>query len=1294
MNLYNLFSKVLVIISLSLFLAIPSVILAAENNYQVFSEIETKKIFQNSIFRIGDKAEKLKASPDANPQETTAMFFIREIVRSDLWNYLFGDLPAETMVTISKELVSLAQILSSENPASGIISLMESQSVKLAVKTANDYLFQQEIKVAYGAMKVKYKIKDGEVDTALQYIIVYKPIDKESGEMIIRIYSPKEIEPPVSHGSAGMAIGFINDMPDGQNIPPFIAEIRGKIKETGFLFDREWTEAPTINILFPKKVPDFNLKPKSWVDKYIYEPISRTVNNFAEVINFFLPKGQLVDYIPYAGDDSPSTEKINNEISKIAVSQPPEEQSNNQTTLKPLKDLNISIVNQPSGATQKDNSLLLTNLSNFGEEERKQDLSRVLEELQKRLNGNTNKTQIESDKKTESPTSTGFCSIDNYSNPKQDEIIINEVAWMGTAASSSDEWIELRNLSSKEINLTGWSLVNKSKKINIVFKETHSIPGNGLFLMERSDDESVPNKKADLIYNGTLSNSNEALYLFNSKCELKDIVKADPSWPAGNSDTKRTMERALNNLVWYTYGGGEDDIMGTPKEVNSNTNWLLPVQNSGSGSSATHTQSSSNNQPSETISFCSQTGLGSPTQSPIVINEIAWMGTAASSSDEWIELKNISTEPVNLNKWQLLDKDEQIKISFTTTDVIEPGEFYLLERTDNNSVPNVSANKIYSGTLSDTNESLRLFNASCVLVDEVTAASNWPAGDKTAKKSMERNTNLTGWHTYSESVADNTSGLFGTPKKENSEFNQAPEDSEEENSSAEEKTSDISTKSISDLTVLPVSGIKNSLTLNWTELPEASDYEIYYSLGGTISENDLHTISEFKYLNIEIFKESGKVRAELKDLYWDNDYYFAVKGKSAENKYSQLSNVVNFKIDKANHELASIYTGIITGNGPTSNEQVLASAFITGFNEQPGDEGLYSSPVIDENGSIYFKGKIDGKSGVYCFDKNGNKKWYFEIAINDTPPVLSADGTLYSFDSGFLYALSPNGKLKWKDGLNNVYTQNIALSKQGAIYILANAESSPILLKIIDNKDGTISKQTVYNLAGSLNDQPIASNSEIIFDSQDNLYFGVNNKLFIFNPSDQKILEKQIDVIFNDDYQEIGSEIAGLKEFHFSGDVLLCNSINGYCQNEGGCRNAIYAFNRNNFDTPLWVKHSGTLLGASSTEAYVKERIPTWTGSYMSLRAFNLLDGAEKWSKASGSASEISLSNFDNRGYLYFSQSGIVYGFDPGQIVDTSWGSGKIFEVYSIYNGNLLPVAIGNGAMYLPKGESIGKIIY
>ena len=37
-------------------------------------------------------------------------------------------------------------------------------------------------------------------------------------------------------------------------------------------------------------------------------------------------------------------------------------------------------------------------------------------------------------------------------------VFINEVAWMGTTASASDEWIELYNAGSTDVDISGWTL--------------------------------------------------------------------------------------------------------------------------------------------------------------------------------------------------------------------------------------------------------------------------------------------------------------------------------------------------------------------------------------------------------------------------------------------------------------------------------------------------------------------------------------------------------------------------------------------------------------------------------------------------------------------------------------------------------------------------------------------------------------------------------------------------------------------------------------------------------------------
>lgn len=144
----------------------------------------------------------------------------------------------------------------------------------------------------------------------------------------------------------------------------------------------------------------------------------------------------------------------------------------------------------------------------------------------------------------------------------------------------------------------------------------------------------------------------------------------------------------------------------------------------------------------------------------VIINEIAWMGTVTSSNDEWIELKNLTGGEINLNGWQILDQGEQVHITFSSLDRISGSGFYLLERSSDASVPNITADKIYTGVLSNSSEGLRLFSNQCQLIDEVLANSNWPAGDSNAKKTMERDAAGFGWHTSAVSG--------GTPRTSNS----------------------------------------------------------------------------------------------------------------------------------------------------------------------------------------------------------------------------------------------------------------------------------------------------------------------------------------------------------------------------------------------------------------------------------------------------------------------------------------------------------------------------------------------
>jgi hypothetical protein len=176
------------------------------------------------------------------------------------------------------------------------------------------------------------------------------------------------------------------------------------------------------------------------------------------------------------------------------------------------------------------------------------------------------------------------------------DVVINEVAWMGTQASTNDEWIELYNTTDRDIDLAGWTLESADGTPSITLSGI--ILAKGFFLLERTDDNTVSDIAADQIYTGVLLNTGEALYLKDSAGNVIDTANGDGGgWPAGTAaggnPPYATMER-IDPLTpdtdanWATNNGvhrngldvNGDPINGTPKARNSVTN-LPPTADAG-----------------------------------------------------------------------------------------------------------------------------------------------------------------------------------------------------------------------------------------------------------------------------------------------------------------------------------------------------------------------------------------------------------------------------------------------------------------------------------------------------------------------------------------------------------------------------------------------------------------------------------------------------------------------------------------------------------------------------------------
>lgn len=140
----------------------------------------------------------------------------------------------------------------------------------------------------------------------------------------------------------------------------------------------------------------------------------------------------------------------------------------------------------------------------------------------------------------------------------------------------------------------------------------------------------------------------------------------------------------------------------------------------------------------------------------VVINEVSWMGNKESSNNEWMELYNNTASRINLEGWILKSSDGTPIINLGGE--IQGNDFYLLERTDDNTLTEVPADQIYTGALGNSGERLELYDNLGNLIDLVDCGSGWFGGDNITKQTMERKTDGN-WQT--------SQNPGGTPKTQN-----------------------------------------------------------------------------------------------------------------------------------------------------------------------------------------------------------------------------------------------------------------------------------------------------------------------------------------------------------------------------------------------------------------------------------------------------------------------------------------------------------------------------------------------
>jgi hypothetical protein len=543
----------------------------AKNNTEYLLGITRKTLSQELLARISNPN-------NADPNVGGAMATIQRAIFEGQLYYYFREIPLEVGKIFAMQAAKMGYYLITSDLSSFFMDTLENLSVEKAKSTAINWLTENQIKTSGGELNFSYSSYRGNEEAiTIPYILTYYPLDNDYAKIAIEFYSREAIEPPGTRlHSTWQCQAWQNR--GYQELRPFVLSIQGKVKILSRAY--RWVDSPQIKVEFPDVVPAVTIK----------DPLSLTERVFAYSVGWIKDKyhalfSPLPEDSPKVIQENSASTNTNLQELKNSVEllrRTVEEKQSNPVRLELSPDLDSSlssfvkgmlIIGENMGITSEENrevnqeiakiTQYQSEIARWQAEQDKENSSADLEDGEESTVEEDN-SETSTEKTNESSEELSLCSTINLPQPDWNKVIFNEVAWMGDKESPNNEWIELKNKTKGKINLTGWQLFNQNKNLIVLFDEDDSILANNFFLLERTDDNTIPTKSADKIYQGGLKNSSETLYLFDVNCSLQDLIWADPQWPAGDNISKRTMERK-NNLTWQTSSLSS----GTPKSSNS-----------------------------------------------------------------------------------------------------------------------------------------------------------------------------------------------------------------------------------------------------------------------------------------------------------------------------------------------------------------------------------------------------------------------------------------------------------------------------------------------------------------------------------------------------------------------------------------------------------------------------------------------------------------------------------------------------------------------------------------------------
>jgi hypothetical protein len=277
-------------------------------------------------------------------------------------------------------------------------------------------------------------------------------------------------------------------------------------------------------------------------------------------------------------------------------------------------------------------------------------------------------------------------------------IALTEINYNSDSTRNSGNWVEFHNFGNAPLDISNWRFTDSTVTNNYYFPAgTVMQPGDYLVLVE---DTALFHAQfpAINVFGPTgfgFSNSNEALTLFdNNNLPMVSVHYYDSlPWPIAADGYGRTLE-FLNDTL----------------DPSNPAHWFPGCIGGSPG------------------------GPYVPCTESLIFSEINYKSAAAADAGDWVEIRNISTTPIDLTGWKFRDDDDTHTFNIPSNTVLNFNEHFVLVANPalfSSRFPLVSnfAGPLGFG-LSSAGEAIRLFDPSGKLYQSVVydEAAPWPQG--------------------------------------------------------------------------------------------------------------------------------------------------------------------------------------------------------------------------------------------------------------------------------------------------------------------------------------------------------------------------------------------------------------------------------------------------------------------------------------------------------------------------------------------------------------------------------------